>query len=525
MCGIAAIISPHGNSNELGRITALLEAVRHRGSMEPTSQLYDFAALGCARLDIVDSPAGAQPMEAGSLAIAFNGEIYNHAELRRELQRDGAVFRSHCDTEVVLQSYARWGEDVLDRLEGMYAFVIIDRLNRSYMAARDPYGIKPLYYVHLQDIWYFSSEIYPLLGIGGEIQPFPAGGYLLDGRMSGRVRYEEIEPESPGKMTLVDAIAEFRGEFASSVERHLPPDGMPFAVFCSGGIDSSAVLYESVEACRRRGWDPRSKLTVYSVGTPTSEDPKFAARLAAELDVPFVFEEISTEDMLSNIPKAVRVMESFEPNHIRAGTTSLAISRRVAADGFKVALLGEGADELLGGYPEFPAAARAGSTADVESLIRTFSSQLHRTQLRRVDRTSMHSTLEARVPFLDRRFSRFVNRIPTEYRVHSRQDGVVIAKHVLREAFRGRLPDYIVDRPKIPMGEGAGMGDNRQVGPFFAHSQTVVSDAKFQQVANDFPQFGIRTKEEALYFSDFHETYGSLSLATDRPRTNVLRSQ
>lgn len=526
MCGIAAVISRvAGNGAGLADVGAMLDALRHRGARRPASRAYGTAVLGCVRLDIVDSAGGAQPMETDTHAIAFNGEIYNHLALRHELEAQGARFRTRCDTEVLLQGYAAWGEGLLDRLEGMYAFVVVERETGRFLAARDPYGIKPLYVVETADAWWFSSEIRPLLGHGGEPRNVPAGGHVTEDGVSARVRYEAIDPTSPYDVSIDEAIAAFRAEFSRSVESHLPPDELRTAVFCSGGVDSSAILYEAVQACRRRAWDPRDKLVAYSVGTASSEDPKIARRLADEFGVPFVFEEITVPDMLAQIPRAVAVMESFEPNHIRAGTTSLSLSRRVADDGFKVALLGEGADELLGGYQEFAEAARTGGTSEVEALIRTFSGQLHRTQLRRVDRTSMSATLEARVPFLGRRFTRLINKIPTDYKVHRTGGGEIVGKYVLREAYRGLMPDYIVDRRKVPMGEGAGVGDNRPVGPFHEHSEAMVSDEDFRRIARDNPGFSIRTKEEALYFSYFAETFGPLAMAAERPRTNALQTR
>jgi asparagine synthase (glutamine-hydrolysing) len=525
MCGIAAIVCRSGGRQPLGDIDGLLSALRHRGSQPPMSRLYAGAALGCVRLDIVDSVGGVQPMEAGPLAIAYNGEIYNHAELRAALIAEGVAFDTRSDTEVVLKGYGHWGEAILDRLEGMFAFVIHDQRSGGFFAARDPFGIKPLYVVAAEDTWWFSSEIRALRGLPAEPRPVPAGGHLSEAVACGRARYEEINPVPTAVAPLAATIDAFREAFSASVERHIPPDDLPVAVFCSGGVDSSAILYEAVQACRRRGWDPTRKLRVYSVGTSASEDPKVAARLTQELGLDFVFQEIDVPTMVAAIPEAVRVMETFEPNHIRAGTTSIALSKRVAADGFKVALLGEGADELLGGYQEFPEAARTGGAAAVEDLIRIFSRQLHRTQLRRVDRTSMSATLEARVPFLDRKLTRLINTIPTDYKVRRVGNGEFVGKYVLREAYRGLMPDYIVDRRKVPMGEGAGVGDNRPAGPFHAHAEASVSEAELQQLSAAYPQYRISTKEEALYLGVFLREFGPLALAADRPRTNALQTR
>jgi asparagine synthase (glutamine-hydrolysing) len=524
VCGITGIISPSATEC-LSKIDVLTRSLAHRGDQPPATRTYAGAALGCARLAIVDRAYGSQPMETGSLSVVFNGEIYNHADLRSKLQAEGACFENGSDTEVLLHGYALWGETLLDRIEGMYAFVLVDRSNGTFLAARDPFGIKPLYYSHSQNSWFFSSEIHPLVAVNCEgIRPVPPGGFILNGEISGRTRYEVISPLPQRDLPLPDAIRNFKTKLGDSVLRHMPPDDLPVAIFLSGGIDSSAILFEAVQACNRNGWNPKEKLRAYSVGTRFSEDPDIASRLAAELGVPFSFEEIAVEDMIAAIPLTIRTIESFEPNHIRAGTTSLALARRVARDGFKVALLGEGADELLGGYEEFPAAFSAERNDDVEMLLRVFSGQLHRTQLRRVDRTAMAHGLEARVPFLDRRFVRYVLKVPTEYKVHKRGDGRVVGKHVLREAYRHLLPDYIVDRRKVPMGEGAGIGDNRPLGAFYEYCGGIVSDEEFKRAAAKHPEFKLRNKEEAHYFSLFRQSFGALTLAADRPRTNALQT-
>jgi asparagine synthase (glutamine-hydrolysing) len=502
---------------------AIINAVSHRGDQPSAACKAGGAWLGCARLAIVDRPLSIQPISIGDWTLAYNGEIYNHNALRNQLIEVGVTFHTDGDTEVLLQSFLTWGESFVTKIEGMYAAILYNSITGDSIAIRDPYGIKPLYKGSIGRQVAYCSEIKGLTGAGArDIKPVSAGSILYNGSRLPLDYTVHLDPLASSAMPFDQAKTELKNALANAVLRHLPPDDLPLAVFCSGGIDSSIVLYEAVEAARRLNFDPAQKIRAYSIGTADSEDPKYAARLAKLLNVPFHFEHIDINEMVASIPETVRVIESFEPNHIRAGTTSLALSRRVAADGFKVALLGEGADELFGGYEEFPAARRNGSITEVEDLLRIFQRQLHRTQLRRVDRTSMAFGVEARVPFLDARVAELVRKIPTSYKVHLDEKGVVTGKHILREAYRGLLPDEIVDRRKVPMGEGAGVGDNRPAGAFYEEGLRRIPSVELAKIQVAFPSFNIKTQEEAYYFSIFKQIFGALPLAADRPRTNAL---
>lgn len=515
MCGIAGIISLSPTKINASSVCAMIRQMRHRGDVEPSVRAFANGILGCARLAIVDRLHASQPMvdEQQQVAVVFNGEIYNHATLRAELQRAGRTFRTASDTEVLIQAFLEWGPSFTSRLEGMYAFVLLNLPKQSFLAARDPFGIKPLYYAINADGWYFSSEIGPLVNVGcTDILHVPPGGSVCDGVVSQRVLFP---PLAPKKMDFEETRRSLRQAISQSVRAHLDCD-LPVAVFCSGGIDSSIILFEASQV-KREG------LTAFTVGTEDSEDQRFARNLAYRLGVPFCRIPINRPDMVRSVPETVAAIESFEPNHMRTGTTSMALAKAVHDRGFKVALLGEGADELFGGYEEFPDTLRTtDSYAEVELLLRRFVSELYKTQLQRVDRTTMRYGIEARVPFLHSPLATFIQSIPTEFKVYRRPDGVVIGKHILREAYRGVLPDELVDRRKVPMGEGAGVGDNGPHGPFHTFCEERVSENALRETQTSFPQFNIRTREEAYYFNLFKDQFGALILAAERPRTNIL---
>ena len=163
MCGLVGLVDLAGLDPNavMPRLERAVARIHPRGPDDQGTWLDDHAALGHTRLAIVDlSPAGHQPMRLGDLALAYNGEIYNHRELRCELEAEGVVFRGQSDTEVLIHAWAHWGADVLPRLNGMFAFVIVDRVRGELFAARDRFGIKPLYYWHSPaGVLAFASEI------------------------------------------------------------------------------------------------------------------------------------------------------------------------------------------------------------------------------------------------------------------------------------------------------------------------------------------------------------------------------
>jgi asparagine synthase (glutamine-hydrolysing) len=516
MCGIAASIAFTGPGAREPRIVeTMITALAHRGDRQPEIRTMERAVLACARLAIVDRDDASQPMldsSAASTALVFNGEIYNFRELRQELQREGRTFLTCSDTEVILQAYLAWGPSFLEKLHGMYAVILVDAANQRFIAARDPFGIKPLYYGRTSRSWLFSSEILPLVTAGAsDIAQVPSGGCVDNGSVSGRALYPGLAPR---EMDFASAKEALRAGISTSVRSHLDTD-LPVAVFCSGGIDSSIILYEASKA-------HPGLISAFTVGTADAEDRLFAEEMANLCGVPFHWIQIAPGEMVTSIPETIAAIESFEPNHIRAGTTGLRLARAVRSMGFKVGLFGEGADELFGGYEEFPETLRRGSLGDVESLLRRFSSELYKTQLQRVDRTTMAVGLEARVPFLHTPLTRFIQTIPTEFKVARLPDGRVVGKHILREAYRGILPDHIVDRRKVPMGEGAGIGDNGPKGPFHEFTESQVSLGDLRAMQERFPAFNLSTREEAYYFGLYQSKFGPLPMAAERPRTNLL---
>jgi len=382
MCGIAGFISTPcvSEASALAATERMVTRMHNRGPDAEGLWTSAGVVLGHRRLAILDLDARAnQPMVStdGRYAIVFNGEIYNFRELRRELEAKGVAFRTTSDTEVLLALFAREGECMLPRLRGMFAFAIWDTQSRELFLARDPYGIKPLYYTRTKDGLLFASQVKAVLASGLVAkEPEPAGlaGFYLWGSVpepwtlyrdvfalpAGHwLRVRAGVPEEPvcwhdirrhwrgqGKLLSAQELREqVRQAVTDSVRAHLVAD-VPVSVFLSGGIDSAALaglasgLGAQVEGITI-GFDE-------FVGRHEDEVP-VAAAIAAHYGLPHFVRRVSRVEFEQDIPRILDAMDQPSIDGINTWFASKAAAER----GYKVVLSGVGGDELFCGYPSF----------------------------------------------------------------------------------------------------------------------------------------------------------------------------
>lgn len=377
MCGIIGYI---GKAQPAARFSLALDCLKHRGpnasGMWTSNER--LVTLGHARLAILDlSEAGAQPMadEATGNVLIFNGEIYNHLELRHELEALGIHFRGHSDTETLLRGYGVWGTALLPRLRGMFAFAVYNPRSREVFLCRDRLGIKPLYYARTPDgDLVFSSEVRSLLpfarralskeGVTSYLQrgscthekllfegiaEFPAGCWANVHSDSSEIRIVRYWPSGTKDDLDIDdrfgnAPREVRRLLEDAVSSHLLAD-VPVACFLSGGIDSSIVTALAARAMGTR------KLSTFSVGFSETEfdESKFARQMAELYGTDHHHITLSDADKLAFVTRAVAAMDLPSTDAIN----TYIVSDYVARNGFKVVLSGLGADEVFGGYPIF----------------------------------------------------------------------------------------------------------------------------------------------------------------------------
>lgn len=378
MCGIAGFVGP-GTREDLVRMTRRLA---DRGPDDEGYAVNDGVFLGHRRLSILDLAGGSQPMwnAEGTLGIVFNGEIYNFAELRKQLESGGMVFRTdHSDTEVLLAAYARWGDSMVDHLSGMWAFVIHDRQRRRLFGSRDRFGKKPFFYhqAQVRGLFVFASELGALLAhpdvprgidaaavrkyfaygyvpaplaMTGGARQLPGGHCLSLDLAGGELkvwRYWDYQPAPEEGGTVAARAEELRALLAAAVRRRLVAD-VPLGVFLSGGIDSSLVAALAANEL------PAGELRTFSIGfdEPSYDELPFAAEAAQWIGTRHRTETLGLEGARQLLPEIYSRLD--QPNGDSSLLPTYLLCRFTRGE-VTVALGGDGGDELFAGYEPFRA--------------------------------------------------------------------------------------------------------------------------------------------------------------------------
>ncbi|MBR0930677.1 asparagine synthase (glutamine-hydrolyzing) [Bradyrhizobium diazoefficiens] len=386
MCGIAGIVNLGGNAVEPAEISRLTSLIAHRGPFgEGTWFSADRSlAFGHRRLAIIDpGEGGYQPMLSadGRHVIVYNGEIYNFLELRRELEQQGAVFRSQSDTEVILAAWQAWGEDMLPRFNGMWALAIFDTDTRELFLARDRFGIKPLLYAASPERFIFASEQRALVrsglvdpavdrdvarrllldafGIEGsertlfrQVRRLQAGHclWLRQGKVSVKRWWRTVDHLPPVPATEAERVARFRELFQDAVALRMRSD-VPIGTCLSGGFDSSAVIC-AMAAHEKSGMGPRDSAAwrhafVAAFPGALNDERPMAEEAAAWAKVAPVILEIGQADALTDLDQ---ILDDLDDVYISLPSAIWLLYRQLPRNNVTVSLDGHGADELMGAY-------------------------------------------------------------------------------------------------------------------------------------------------------------------------------
>ncbi|MFZ6027599.1 MAG: asparagine synthase B [Chloroflexota bacterium] len=483
MCGIAGtyqVSDPKG-------VRKMLKQIAHRGPDGWGCTETANGTIGHRRLAILDVESGHQPMQAKETWIAFNGEIYNHLQLKKR-HLSGIRLKTRSDTEVILQLYRKFGPQCVEMLDGMFALAIYQ--NGELLLARDPLGIKPLYTGQRGDTLYFASEIKSLVGLVDAVEAFPPG-YWYHSRL-GKHQFYDVAA-IPRKISPIEdeqvAVERIRETLQQAVQKRLMSD-VPLGVSLSGGLDSSIVTFLAREG--------KPGLNSFAVGIEGSSDLAAARLVSRAIGTRHHEYVYSLDEIKQALPEILYYLESFDPALVRSAVANYFLAR-LAAEHVKVFLTGEGADELYAGY----AYLNQFETAEaLQAELIYITSALHNTNLQRADRLSMAFGLEARVPFLDTASVALAFSLPTAKKLR-RSDWP--EKALLRHAFADDLPQSIVSRPKLKFSKGAGSSELiAQEATATISNEEFLAEQKRLKAMWDYP---LKNKEALYYYQILRQFY------------------
>ncbi|MBR3149876.1 MAG: asparagine synthase B [Eubacterium sp.] len=448
--------------------------------------------LGFQRLSIMGlTPSGMQPFSLDGSYVVCNGELYGFQKERELLKQTGYSFQSDSDCEIILPMYFEYGTDMFSRLDAEFACIIYDGKTGEYIAARDPIGIRPLYYGYDEcgEIL-FASEAKNLVGIAKKIMPFPPGHYYKDGEF---ICYCDIATSQ----TVCDddveaACTKIREKLTEGVKKRLVSDAK-VGFLLSGGLDSSLV-------CAIAAAESDKPIETFAIGmSEDAIDLKYARQVADFIGSHHTEVYMTPDDVISSLEELIHLLGTYDITTIRASVGMYLICKAIhETTDIRVLLTGEISDELFGyKYTDFAPTAKA-FQEEAEKRIR----ELHMYDVLRADRCISVNSLEARVPFGDLDFVHYVMSLDPEIKINKYGKG----KYLLRHAFEGMdiLPDSILWREKAAFSDAVG---HSMVDYLKEYAEEQYTDEEFEKLSKKYTHAKPFTKESLLYREIFEKYY------------------
>lgn len=516
MCGILCAFELKQTSEAIRpQVLEMSKKLRHRGP--DWSGIYNApnAVLSHERLAIVDPTSGKQPLISPSekLILAANGEIYNHRDLRAELETDYA-FKTQSDCEVILALYEKEGKDFVKKLNGIFAFAIYDQAKDEYFIARDHIGIIPLYMGwDGNGTFYVASELKALEGVCSKIELFPPGHYLHSSDQTPVKWYDKEWESYEAVKNNQTSIADLHDALSDAVHRQLMSD-VPYGVLLSGGLDSSitSALAKKFAAKRVESDDTQAawwpQLHSFSVGLEGSPDLAAAQEVAKHIRTVHHEIKFTIQEGLDAIREVIYHLETYDITTIRASTPMYLMARAIKALGIKMVLSGEGADELFGGYLYFHKAPNAQEFH--EETVRKLD-KLHQYDCLRANKSLAAWGIEGRVPFLDKQFIEVAMRLNPKDKMITQER---MEKWVLRKAFEEYLPESVAWRQKEQFSDGVGYS---WIDTLKELVEEEVTDEQMTNAHHRFPVQTPQNKEEFYYRTIFESHFPSETAALSVP--------
>ena len=476
-----------------GRLQEYLLRSRRRGPDDFRVVETPFGYLGFARLAIMGlSPEGMQPFEQDGSWVVCNGEVYGFRRLKEELGQRGYTFRSGSDCEVLLPLWREYGVEMFAHLDAEFACVLYDGASGSLIAARDPIGIRPLFYGYPSGggAIAFASEAAELEGWVDEVRPFPPGHYYKDGRF---VQYEDIGAvRGYVHAPLEEVCRNIREKLTAGVEKRLDADA-PLGFLLSGGLDSSLVCAIAAKKLQK-------PIRTFAIGMEGDAiDLKYARVVADFIGADHTEVIMTKKQVLEALPQVVQALATWDITTIRASVGMYLVCKAIhESTDIKVLLTGEISDELFGyKYTDF-----APNAAEFQKEAAKRVRELYCYDVLRADRCLAANSLEARVPFGDLDFARYAMSIDPARKLNTYGKG----KYLLRKAFEGEglLPDHILWREKAAFSDAVG---HSMVDDLKEYAEALYSDEEFRAGKAKYDYCPPFTKESLLYRELFERFY------------------
>ena len=451
---------------------------------------YSDITLGFERLAIMGlTEEGMQPFELNDNALVCNGEIYGFRKIKKELENEYS-FISDSDCEILLPMYEKYGNEMFAMLDAEYACIIYDAKKDDLIAARDPIGIRPLFYGYTDaDEIMFASEAKNLVGLVGEVKPFPPGHYYADGKFT---CYRDMtEVKEVVKDDIETVCKNIHDKLVAGIEKRLDADA-PLGFLLSGGLDSSLVCAVSAKLLKK-------PIRTFAIGMNTDAiDLKYAKEVADHIGSDHKEIIITRDDVINALKEVISILGTYDITTIRASIGMYLICKAIHEQtDIRVLMTGEISDELFGyKYTDF--------APDADSFQKEAAKrirELYMYDVLRADRCISSNSMEARVPFGDLDFASYVMSIDPKMKLNKYNKG----KYLLRHAFEGDyLPYDILMREKAAFSDAVG---HSMVDHLKEYAEEVYSDEQFETECKKYDFATPFTKESLLYRQIFEEYY------------------
>ena len=456
--------------------------------------------LGFERLAIMGlEESGMQPFSLNGNMVVCNGEIYGFRTLKQTLEADGYQFVSDSDCEILLPLYEKYGVEMFHMLDAEYACIIYDDKKKSLIAARDPIGIRPLFYGYLaDDEIIFASEAKNLVGLVSKVYPFPPGHYYMDGEF---VSYRDMTKVTSVVKDDVDEICKnIHEKLVAGIEKRLDADA-PIGFLLSGGLDSSLVCSVAAKLLQK-------PIRTFAIGMEGDAiDLKYAKEVADYIGSSHTEVIITKEQILAALPEVISILGTYDITTIRASIGMYLVCKAIHEDtDVRVLLTGEISDELFGyKYTDFAPNAKEFQEESAKRI-----RELHMYDVLRADRCISSNSLEARVPFGDLDFVEYVMSIDPEKKMNVYHKG----KYLLRRAFEGDyLPKDILMREKAAFSDAVG---HSMVDYLKEYAEEKYTDSEYEELIKKYDYATPFTKESLMYREIFETYYpGQAEMITD----------